>query len=96
MKIDLGDQSLVKLIIGANVGNHRADQIIDVAAQAVEIHDLGKTDHDLSEFLHPLGVVLVGLDGDENADTEVQPFRIEQLTPRFSLSASSNATRRLM
>jgi hypothetical protein len=30
--------------------------------------------------------VLVGLDGDENADTEVQPFRIEQRDPPFDVA----------
>ena len=68
MKIDLGDQSLVKLIIGTDIGNHRSDQVVDVPAEPVEIHDLGKTDHNFPEPLNPFGIVLVGLDRDENAD----------------------------
>jgi len=66
MEIDLGDQSLVKIVIGTNIGNHRADQIVDISAQSVEIHDLRKTDHNLPEPLNPF------VDRDENADAKVE------------------------
>jgi hypothetical protein len=69
MEIDLGDQSLVK-IVGTNIGNHRADQIVDISAQSVEIHDLRKTDHNLPEPLNPF------VDRDENADAKVELFGV--------------------
>lgn len=72
MQIDLGDQPLVKIVIRTNVGNHRADQIVDISAQAVEIHDLRKTDHDLAKPLNPFGIVLTAM---------------KTLTPRLSFSA---------
>jgi len=68
---DLGDQSLGKIIIGTNIGNRRADQIVDISTQSVEIHDLRRTDRNLPEPLNPFGIVLVGLDRDENADAKV-------------------------
>jgi hypothetical protein len=68
----LDDQSLVKIIIGANIGNHRTDQIVDISAQSIEIHGLRKTDHNLPEPLNPFGIVLVDLDRDENADAKVE------------------------
>jgi len=64
-----------------DVGHHRTDQIVDISAQPVEIPTSGKL---TTIFLNadPFGIVLVGLDRDEDAD------------PRSSFSASSRATRR--
>ena len=86
MEIDLGDQSLVEIIIGANIGHHRADQIVDIAAQPVEIHDLRKTDHNFPEPLNPFGIVLVGLDRDEDADAKVELLGVK--APQFFLGFS--------
>jgi hypothetical protein len=80
----LGDQSLVKIITGANIENHRADQIVDISAQSVEIHDLRKTGHNFPEPLNPFGIVLVGLDRDENADANVELFGVKAAHRNFS------------
>jgi hypothetical protein len=65
-----------------NIGNHRADQIVDISAQAIEIHDLRQTDHNLPKPLNPFGIVLLGLDRDENADAEAA-ILIFCLLPQF-------------
>jgi hypothetical protein len=82
MEIDLGDQSLAKIIIGTNIGNHRADQIVDISARSVEIRDLRKTDRNLPEPLNPFGIV-VDLDRNENADAKVELSASRLLTAIF-------------
>ena len=86
MKIDLGDQSLVKIVIGTNIRHHRADQIVDISAQPVEIHDLGKTDDNLPEALDPFCIMLIGLDRDEDADAEVELLGVEQRNPALDVA----------
>ena len=71
MKMILAINRWGKIIIGTNIGNRRADQIVDISTQSVEIHDLRRTDRNLPEPLNPFGIVLVGLDRDENADAKV-------------------------
>src|SRR5450631_92234 len=78
MQVDLRDQSLVKIVIGANIGHHGADEIVDFAAQTIKVNDFRQADDDLPKPLNPFGVVLIGLHGDKDADAEVQPFSIEQ------------------
>src|SRR5207244_1979492 len=53
------DQALVHDVIAADVGHHDAQQIIDVAAHPVELHDFVNVADRLGELLQPGAVVLV-------------------------------------
>src|SRR5215217_1211799 len=80
-QIDLADQALVERVIGLDVGDDHAHQIIDVPAHAVKLDHFGKFVDDAGEFAHPGFVVLISLD-----DTKT-------VTPTLTLAGSSTATR---
>src|SRR6185312_10949770 len=63
---------------GGDVGYHDAQQIVDLPAHPIELDDLRNAGDALAEALRPIGVVLVGADGDEHVDADIHPVRIEQ------------------
>src|SRR5215217_3815391 len=76
-QVNLADELLVEGVIGVDVGHHHAHQVIDVAAHAVELDDLGKLVDDAGKLAHPGFVMFVGLDRDEDGDADIDLDRVE-------------------
>src|SRR5690606_32449658 len=55
--------------------------VVDFAAHPVQLHHLGEVHHGGCERLQPGGIVLVGADGDEHVDAEVEAVAVEQGDP---------------
>jgi hypothetical protein len=79
--LDLGDQFLVEGVVGRDVGNDDPQQVVHVAAHAVEFDDLGKILHHLGKTPEPFMRVRAGADGDEGGDAGVDLDRVEQRDP---------------
>ena len=77
-QLDGGDEALVDRVVAGDVGHHDAHQVVDVAAHAVELDDLGDGGDRGGERLEPGGVVLVGPDVDENGDAEVEFVGVQE------------------
>src|SRR5215510_11697223 len=74
---DAGNELLVEAVVGGDVGHDHAQEVINIPAHAIELHDFWEVDDGRMEFLQPGKRVLIGLDGDKHRDARVHPWRIE-------------------
>src|SRR5215467_8747204 len=74
---DAGNELLVEAVVGGDVGDDHAQQVINFPAHAIELHDFWEIDDGGVEFLQPGERVLIGLDRHKYRDARVHPRRIE-------------------
>lgn len=72
------DQLFVHRVVTRDVGNDDAQQVVGVAGHAVALDDFGQVADGVVELFEPGGVVLVGADGGEDTDGDIQALRVQQ------------------
>src|SRR5579862_359790 len=72
------DQPLVDDVICIDVGNDDADQVIDIAAHAVDLGHLLNLPYRAHELLEPPFAVIAGLESHEHRRAHIERVRIEQ------------------
>ncbi len=81
LELDRSDEALVDHVVGIDVGHHDTDEVVDIAAHAVDLGHLGDVAHRAHEALEPRLAVIAGLEGHEHRGADVERVCIQQRHP---------------